>query len=207
MKWLFLLPSLLLGAAVVQAQTLTTLYQFPAGAGAYPRGGLVFVQDGPELLTGKLYGTTEKGGSGTAFQIDTAADAFTSLASFGTPHGANPVGTLLLGEDDNFYGVTNKGGPDSLGSIYQLILNSVQVEINNPWPSADSFDFALVSSQAWQPRVQLRSHALHAFKDTVGEFLFAQFVPEVLLWVELGRISRQPVEEDIFRHHQGFGHM
>jgi hypothetical protein len=37
----------------------------------------------------------------------------------------------------------------------QIILTRVQDEVNNPWPSTDSFDFVLISSEAWQPLIQL----------------------------------------------------
>jgi uncharacterized repeat protein (TIGR03803 family) len=78
----------------------------------YPVGGLI---QGP---SGALYGTTFWGGNeglGTAFEV-TLGGAFTQLYSFcsfpvlNCSDGFDPTGTLTLGSDGNFYGVTQVGG-------------------------------------------------------------------------------------------------
>lgn len=112
-------------SASAQTPTLTTLAQFegvsPATTlGNGPRSGLIFGTDG------LLYGSTEFGGSGTGkgngglFKIDSNG-IFTALAQFdGTNTGKQPIGRLVLASDGNFYGTTYLGGPDNLGTLFQL---------------------------------------------------------------------------------------
>jgi uncharacterized repeat protein (TIGR03803 family) len=94
---------------------LTTLYTFcPQDncTGAYwPSGPLV------ESMDGNFYGLTSYGGNGscgeyscgTAFKI-TRAGVLTVVHNFEFSDGAYPVGSLVLGGDGNFYGVTEYGG-------------------------------------------------------------------------------------------------
>ena len=113
--------------------TLTTLYSFCSQSGCTdgvgPDAGLVQATDG------NFYGTTVCGGSGggisgpycgsggTIFKI-TASGALTTLYSFcsqsSCTDGANPVAGLVQGTDGNFYGTTQLGGANDLGSIFSL---------------------------------------------------------------------------------------
>ena len=86
------------------AGAYTILHSFSGTDGGRPVSGLTLGLDG------NFYGTTVVGGSfnvGTIFKI-TPTGAFTSLYTFtaGTD-GAYPYGTLTLGNDGNFYGVTH----------------------------------------------------------------------------------------------------
>lgn len=106
------------------AGALTTLAQF-TGTG----GGVRGAQPVGQLATapsGVLFGTTRSGGAsdfGTIFRITTAG-SFTNLIQFtgtgGNTRGANPVGGLVLGTDSNFYGVTEAGGVNDLGTFFRL---------------------------------------------------------------------------------------
>jgi uncharacterized repeat protein (TIGR03803 family) len=78
---------------------------------------------------GDLYGTTQSGGTnfnGTVFMV-TPTGAMTTLHTFGAldtnsqnSDGANPTGALAPGTDGNFYGVTQYGGSNGNGTIFQL---------------------------------------------------------------------------------------
>jgi uncharacterized repeat protein (TIGR03803 family) len=105
---------------------LASLYSFTGtNDGEYPIGGLVQGSDG------NFYGTTESGGAhtnqygqglGTVFKIS-ANGAFTSLYSFsGTNDGANPEAALVQGSDGNFYGTTEAGGTNNLGTVFRLTI-------------------------------------------------------------------------------------
>lgn len=66
---------------------------------------------------GTLYGTLTDGGPsnlGTIYKIGTNG-AFSTLATFNGTNGAGP-NSLLLGADNNFYGTTQLGGNDFIGS-------------------------------------------------------------------------------------------
>lgn len=108
--------------------TLTTLANFTGGNGANPYGKLTLGKDG------NFYGTTPNGGGaglGTVFQVTTNG-VLTTLASFGgssevfpNATGANPYGSLTLGNDGSFYGTTFNGGSSGYGTIFKITTNGV----------------------------------------------------------------------------------
>ncbi|PRC93978.1 Gloeo Verruco repeat [Solimicrobium silvestre] len=105
---------------ITPAGVETVLYSFTGGTsdGIAPCGSLTLGNDG------NFYGATSIGGTngfGTAFKI-TPAGIETVLYSFsgGTSDGANPQGSLTLGSDGNFYGVTSNGGTNKIGTIYKI---------------------------------------------------------------------------------------
>jgi uncharacterized repeat protein (TIGR03803 family) len=68
---------------------------------------------------GTLYGTTEFGGPsdyGTIYKLDTNG-VFSTIVTFNGPNGTQPS-WLLLGTDNNFYGVTHSGGNDFSSGSY-----------------------------------------------------------------------------------------
>lgn len=96
----------------------TPLYSFTNGDdGSVPLGGLAQGDDG------NFYGTTKLGGrrgSGTVFKISSGG-TFTPVYSFtnGTD-GGNPLDTLALGSDGNFYGTTQAGGVGVGGTVFSI---------------------------------------------------------------------------------------
>lgn len=98
--------------------TLTLLATFYNTNGAFPFGGLV--QDGD----GNFYGTTESGGTnpgnGTIFRM-TPDGTLTMLYAFknGTDGGVPYAGSLEA-SGDNFYGTTEFGGTNNLGTIFKI---------------------------------------------------------------------------------------
>jgi uncharacterized repeat protein (TIGR03803 family) len=99
---------------------ITVLHSFNSflSEGAIPIAGLVQGSDG------NFYGTTALGGAhfkGTVFKID-ATGNLTTLRSFsGSPsEGTNPVGALVQGSDDNFYGTTASGGEHFQGTVFRI---------------------------------------------------------------------------------------
>jgi uncharacterized repeat protein (TIGR03803 family) len=109
---------------------LHSLYSFPE---IIDSNGISQYNFGPSALAlgtnGNLYGTTQSGGTnltGSIFVV-TPAGNFTNLYNFSAisagltnADGAVPVGTLALGQDGNFYGVTQFGGANGTGTIFQL---------------------------------------------------------------------------------------
>ncbi len=109
---------------VTPAGVLTTLVQFTGTTGAYPGSAPLgaFAQG----VDGALYGTTSLGGVnnlGTAFKVTTAA-TFTSLAAYsgatGAVLGSSPKGALVQMADGNFYGTTQTGGLNNLGTVFSI---------------------------------------------------------------------------------------
>lgn len=84
--------------------------------GTAPQGSLV------QAANGKLYGTTSAGGSGTSgvlFEYDLSTDTYTKKVDFTGANGANPYGDIVQATDGKLYGMTNGGGANSSGVIYQ----------------------------------------------------------------------------------------
>ena len=108
--------------------SLTTLHALTASEGSSPTGGVIFASDG------YLYGTTNQGGTnsdGTIFKVSTSG-AFTKLHDFsGTSDGAQPVGKLVQASDGNLYGVTNLGGANSCGSIFQITTSGTLTDFHD----------------------------------------------------------------------------
>jgi uncharacterized repeat protein (TIGR03803 family) len=106
---------------ITASGTLTTLHSFDSTDGANPVAGLV------QATNGNFYGTTYGGGAssacssgcGTVFEI-TASGTLTTLHSFDSTDGANPVGGLVQATDGNFYGTTEKGGADGHGTVFEI---------------------------------------------------------------------------------------
>jgi uncharacterized repeat protein (TIGR03803 family) len=99
----------------------SVLYRFtnsPDGANSY--GGLV------QGLDGALYGTTYAGGSGpgTVFKINTDGGGYSVLHSFTNfTDATQPFSRLVQGSNGLLYGTTYSGGPNILGTVFQINTN------------------------------------------------------------------------------------
>ncbi|HEY3974945.1 MAG TPA: choice-of-anchor tandem repeat GloVer-containing protein [Candidatus Sulfotelmatobacter sp.] len=116
-----MLAAILSAATLGSAQTVTTLYSF---AGNRISGANPFYVTLVQGTNGNLYGTTYNGGAnnvGTIFSVNTAGQQKV-VYSFkgGTSDGANPTGGLTLGTDGNFYGTTQQGGTESMGTVFKM---------------------------------------------------------------------------------------
>lgn len=104
-----------------QESLLYTFHGITAADGQLPVAGLVQGADG------NLYGTTSEGGSGisgTAFKL-TLAGVETVLNNFNaggstSVNGYSPVASLIQASDGNLYGITNLGGANDDGTVFQV---------------------------------------------------------------------------------------
>jgi uncharacterized repeat protein (TIGR03803 family) len=99
------------------------LHPFTGGAaGGNPAGSLIQAPDG------FLYGMTQNGGLndfGVIFKMKTDGTAFQIIFQLGTnassgANGVHPAGSLLRGADGKLYGMANRGGVYSLGTIFRI---------------------------------------------------------------------------------------
>jgi hypothetical protein len=106
---------------------LNPLYIFQGGAdGINPQAAIVI---GPN---GSLYSTNQGGAhnSGAVFNLRPPATACSSVLCYwtktevyqflGVPDGAGPRGTLVFDRSGNIYGVTQVGGTEDYGIVYEL---------------------------------------------------------------------------------------
>jgi len=135
-------------AALAQAQTVSTVYNFAGGTKGGANPNYVTLVQG---TSGALYGTTYNGGAkseGTFFSVTTSG-TFTLLYSFGTASkdGAWPTGGLTLGTDGNFYGTTNLGGSSSQGTVFKMTTAGVETILHN-------FNSATDGGFPWGPPIE-----------------------------------------------------
>jgi uncharacterized repeat protein (TIGR03803 family) len=89
-----------------------------------PYGVTSGVIQGPN---GNLYGLIHSGGTagkGFVFELSTDGSFFNVLHNFGDGtvqnDGEYPVGTLVVGSDNNLYGTTFEGGSAGLGTVFRI---------------------------------------------------------------------------------------
>src|ERR1035438_1783658 len=100
--------------------TYTDKIDFTGRNGSNPDGSLIQASDG------NLYGMTSQGGAnglGVIFQYNPSTNTYTKKIDFtgttGTHLGASPRGSLMQASDGNLYGMTEGGGANNLGVIFQ----------------------------------------------------------------------------------------
>ncbi|HSQ68865.1 MAG TPA: choice-of-anchor tandem repeat GloVer-containing protein [Steroidobacteraceae bacterium] len=112
-------------AIAPDGSSFTTLHDFDGSDGARPAGALLLGSDG------RLYGTTNSGGTneagavlglGVIFSIARDGTGFEVLHAFDSTYGANPAGALLQLSDTVFVGTTENGGNCGQGTLYRLSL-------------------------------------------------------------------------------------
>lgn len=94
----------------------TKQYDFSATSGNYPNGSLAAAPNG------KLYGMAANEGSlgyGTLFEFDPATNTFTKKIDFDNTNGRDPQGSPFLASNNKFYGMTNNGGANGDGVIFE----------------------------------------------------------------------------------------
>lgn len=76
---------------------------------------------------GKLYGLANSGGSlfqGVIYEFDYTNSTYRKLHDFDGPSGSFPIGNLIEASDSVLYGMTEKGGSSSDGTIFSYNINS-----------------------------------------------------------------------------------
>lgn len=101
------------------------LHHFAGGAGgSYPLGGVLLASDG------KLYGTTQSGGTnsqGSIFKLDPDSDVFSTIYSIsaGASDGRYPYGNLIESSPGVFLGICSEGGTNGTGTIFKITSDGI----------------------------------------------------------------------------------
>jgi uncharacterized repeat protein (TIGR03803 family) len=121
-------------------------------------GGDGVLPYGPLLVgkRGSLYGVTIDGGTGkcsdygcgTVFELTLGKAGWseTVLHNFVFSEGTGPNGSLALDSEGNLYGTTTSGGPDDVGTVYELSPTSDGWTLGTIYPSGSRV--GLVSDKA-----------------------------------------------------------
>jgi uncharacterized repeat protein (TIGR03803 family) len=122
------------------ASTVTTLYTFTDGNdGREPDDSLIMDS------SGNLYGTAQQGGSsnrGSLFELaksgSTYSTTLTTLASFaGSTTGQYPWGSPVMDSQGDFFGVTEQGGVNTDGIVWEVAHGSSTVTIMHSFAGSD----------------------------------------------------------------------
>jgi uncharacterized repeat protein (TIGR03803 family) len=110
--------------SITPTGVLTTLHSFAGVDGRLPYAALVQGTDG------KFYGTTQKGGTGSACTDGEGCGTVFSITSYGMlatlynfctqsncTDGKYPLAALVQDTNGSFYGTTSDGGPNTCGAI------------------------------------------------------------------------------------------
>lgn len=101
----------------ISTGTYSNKFNFDGTKGGNPLGDLI------QAKNGLLYGLTSSGGkdnNGVLFEYDPAGATYMNKIDFnGTSQGGWPYGSLLEAADGNLYGLTNIGGSDNFGVLFQ----------------------------------------------------------------------------------------
>jgi autotransporter-associated beta strand protein/uncharacterized repeat protein (TIGR03803 family) len=106
-----------------------TTATFNGQNGAFPQGGVI--ADG----SGNLYGVAQGGvgfslsnhtpGAGTVYKLLATTHQLVTVAQFdGGTGGSGPVGELVLDNNGNLFGVTQRGGTSDKGTIFEIMAGS-----------------------------------------------------------------------------------
>ncbi len=108
-----------------------TIYGLPTGSTGiattynligYPGSNPQYTKLCQHATTGKLYGMTNTGGAngvGVIFEYDTATSAYSRKFDLISSTGANPKGALMQAANGKFYGMTQLGGANGFGVIFE----------------------------------------------------------------------------------------
>ena len=111
----------------------TSHLHFGASPNGFRPGQLIKGSDG------KLYGTTEYGGTngnGTIFAINQNGSGYMKLHEFTDAEGYQPQGKLLEASDGKLYGALAWGGPIGTGALYRIDKNGTNFQIIYTFPTA-----------------------------------------------------------------------
>jgi uncharacterized repeat protein (TIGR03803 family) len=99
------------------SESFTKKFDFDDVNGQYPVGALL------KAGNNKLYGMTNLGGTsshGVIFEYDVNTDSIEIKHNFDFTNGGDPIGSLIEASNGKLYGMTNHGGANQFGVIFEF---------------------------------------------------------------------------------------
>lgn len=110
----------------VANNTYTKKVNFEGYNGGNPQGTLI------QASNGKLYGMTMMGGSfdiGVIFEYDFVTNVFSKKFDFSVSNGYNPKGSFVQASNGKLYGMTDQGGVNGQGVIFEYdVISGVYIK-------------------------------------------------------------------------------
>lgn len=128
--------------------------------GSSPDGSVIEANDG------KLYGMTSRGGLynwGVIFRYDPSTQTFKKLYDFDDTNGGGPLGNLIQASDGKLYGVTNTGGVNDYGVIFQFDITS------NTYVKKFDFEWATAGGNALGNLIEAKNGKLYGLASSGGK--------------------------------------
>lgn len=95
---------------------ITKKFDFASSEAATPNGSFIFDNNN------KLYGLTFSGGTsnaGTIIEFDPVTNTFVKKFDFSSLDGTSPYGSLIKSASGRYYGITNSGGTNNYGVLFE----------------------------------------------------------------------------------------
>jgi len=102
---------------IIATNTYSKVVDFTAAGGSLPEGSLI------QASNGKLYGLTSTGGAnsvGALFEFDPTSNTYSKLYDFSSGSGQTPRGTLKQAANGKLYGLTQSGGANGMGVVFEF---------------------------------------------------------------------------------------
>jgi len=113
----------------ISTNTYTKKIDLSIADGAYTYGSLI------QALNGKLYGLTIQGGAnneGVLFEYDISSNTYTKRIDLSNTDGKYPYGSLIQAGNGKLYGLTQAGGTDNGGVLfeYDILTNTYTKKVD-----------------------------------------------------------------------------
>jgi uncharacterized repeat protein (TIGR03803 family) len=146
----------------------TKLVSFDGINGKYPAAALSLGTDGNfygTTLYGGITNLTDTIGLGTMFKLSPDG-TLTSLFNFNGTNGAHPQASLVLDNDNNFYGTTSSGGIGNFGTVFAWLLPAIITQPQSQTNNAGATVTFVVSATSLKPlSYQWQKNGTNLFDD------------------------------------------
>jgi uncharacterized repeat protein (TIGR03803 family) len=106
---------------LMSADVITKLADFTTTSGTLNVGGMIIDSQG------NLYGSNVARGAnsdGTVFELAAGTNTVTTVAAFSSSTGTNPYGGLLRDSSGDLFGITDAGGANHYGTVFEIAANT-----------------------------------------------------------------------------------
>lgn len=163
--------------------TITPIHHFSSDLNTVPNDGAYPIGNLLEASNGKIYGVTRAGGylyKGNIFEYDITSNAIKTKYIFEGYNGDEPWNGLIEGTDGDLFGMTQDGGTNNNGIIYEYNLNNSTFTKHHDFDENDNPNGS--SPRGYLTKVNcypIEDNSIYQIKDT----LFANISNYEYQWI------------------------